>query len=135
MENGNISSFKGKTLDEIDIDLEEDLLNDEGDNFDEKEFLNEEYINTEHKLEQPGVANVAVERKSKSEPKVRRNLVKWTEEQKKLARKFFVEKIRLKQPPKKGECENLISKFPNVFSNKDWKKIKVFIQNEYTKNK
>ncbi|KAL1492581.1 hypothetical protein ABEB36_010821 [Hypothenemus hampei] len=62
-------------------------------------------------------------------------LVPWTSEQKKIVKEYFKENIKNSKQPVRIECEKLKSLNPTLFENKDWLKIKVFIQNEYTKNK
>lgn len=64
-----------------------------------------------------------------------RKLVPWTHEQKTFTKAFFDYHIKNKIPPKKGECEELVEKYPGVFDNKTWPQIKVYVQNEYTKKK
>lgn len=63
-----------------------------------------------------------------------RTLVPWTNQQKKIVRDFK-NHIKEKRPPKRLECEELKTNHTEVLANKDWLKIKVFIQNEYTKKK
>lgn len=62
-----------------------------------------------------------------------RGLIPWTAEQKKICTTFFKFHIKNKQPPKRHECEALKEKHRDLLINKDWLKIKVFIQNTYTK--
>lgn len=62
-----------------------------------------------------------------------RSLVPWTALQKDLVVKYFEEHIASKRPPKKYECELLIETYPDLLKNKSWEKIKVFVQNAYTK--
>lgn len=66
-----------------------------------------------------------------SERKRKRVLIPWTKEQKKCVTTFFAEHIKSQKPPKKVECEELKALHPEVLSNKNWLKIKVFIQNIY----
>lgn len=60
---------------------------------------------------------------------------RWTEEQKKVVKEYFRQNIDKKVPPKQRECSELKEKYPSLLENKDWLKIKVFIQNEYTKKR
>lgn len=64
--------------------------------------------------------------------KKKRELVPWTEEQKGVVKNFFKGHIAHKKPPKRNECETLIKQHGKLLENKDWLKIKVFIQNLYT---
>nr|CAI5821399.1 unnamed protein product [Callosobruchus analis] len=61
--------------------------------------------------------------------------VKWTSEQKQVVTRYFKQHVKEKRPPKRAECEALIEQHPELLENKSWTKIKVFIQNLYTKNK
>lgn len=71
---------------------------------------------------------------TKAAPVVKRRvLVPWTAQQKSAALKFFREHIKSKKPPKRHECERLKDEYPELLQNKDWLKIKVFVQNVYTK--
>nr|CAI5822599.1 unnamed protein product [Callosobruchus analis] len=67
--------------------------------------------------------------------KKKRILIPWTPEEKKLAKQYFKGHIRCSKPPKRHECQQLIDENPDIFKNRDWLKIKVFIQNQYTKKK
>nr|CAI5850830.1 unnamed protein product [Callosobruchus analis] len=67
--------------------------------------------------------------------KKKRILIPWTPEEKKLAKQFFKGHIRCSKPPKRHKCQQLIDENPDIFKNRDWLKIKVFIQNQYTKKK
>ncbi|KAG5874725.1 hypothetical protein JTB14_037241 [Gonioctena quinquepunctata] len=89
MESGQAGQYKGKTLDEIDLDLEEDV---------NEESSDEEAIETREEIleqQEPSTSSVP--------PKKKRILVPWTPEQKKLAKLYFKVHIQNKVPPKKGE--------------------------------
>lgn len=62
-------------------------------------------------------------------------LVPWTKEQKDVVTKYFKFHIKNHQPPKKNECEKLKEQHVDLLKNKDWLKIKVFVQNIYSKAK
>jgi hypothetical protein len=64
-----------------------------------------------------------------------RTVVPWTTEQKKVAKHFFKHHIRAGKAPKKEECERLKAQHTELLKNKEWTKIKVFVRNEYTKQK
>ncbi|XP_044765392.1 uncharacterized protein LOC123321723 [Coccinella septempunctata] len=143
LEGGNLQEFKGKTLDEIGIDLEEDLLeqtnskesDDDKSNSDDDIIQNFSYSEQSLPVEKPQTIRTGamemVNDETKRQPK-KRTLVKWTSQQKKIVKKFFQKHIMNKIPPKKAECDLLKSKYPEVLENKDWLKIKVFIQNIYS---
>ncbi|CAH0560491.1 unnamed protein product [Brassicogethes aeneus] len=123
MENGGAAKYKGQKLNDIDINLEENLLESaptkEQDNISEVEESESESD------------EVVVQTKPK--PKNKRVLVPWTTEQKTIVEEFFAQHIQSKKPPKKKECNDLIKKHPEIFKNKSWLKIKVYVQNKYSK--
>lgn len=167
MEDGKADAFRGKSLDEIDLDLNEEL--DEGCteneqilDYDLQDYVKDKPLTCEASqivnnncVQQ--VSNVNDEprpgpsglQKETSEldylmppPSIvennvkkgkKRTLVPWTEEQKKVVTTYFKRHIKSKQPPKRNECETLKEKYPDLLINKDWLKIKVFVQNTYTK--
>ncbi|KAJ8966533.1 hypothetical protein NQ314_003474 [Rhamnusium bicolor] len=109
MENGKAADFKGKSLDEIEIDLEEDLLNS---NLYETDVADKDLSEYEDD-------NFEDDNETRTE-------------QKQIVTEFFTEHIKISKPPKRNECEELIEKHPEL-ANKNWMKIKVFVQNVYTK--
>lgn len=134
MEKGGANEYKGKSLDEINIDMEENLLDN---NSDESEPEEDPIM---HNLEPPNSQLEVVPSTNKDnvlniKRKKSRKLVHWTDEQKKVTTDFFEDHIERKKPPKKNECESLKSQFSELLKNKDWLKIKVFVQNLYTKKK
>lgn len=141
MEQGKAAEFKGKTLNEIDFDMEEDLLSKSqiSDKSEDENELNENEILVETNMAKDVIANNILETKTllPLPPKIgkKRTLQPWTTEQKEVAKICFAKHIRMSIPPKKGECEKLKLQHKVLFSNKTWTKIKVFIQNEYSKRK
>lgn len=125
MEKGGATEFKGKTLNEINIDLDEDLL---------------EHRDSDGALDdQPHDLSIVQEiddisefRQENATTKKARVLEPWTEKQKHLVLKYFAGHIKKKKPPKRHECEQLRSLHTDTFINKNWLKIKVFVQNKYT---
>ncbi|CAH0546511.1 unnamed protein product [Brassicogethes aeneus] len=119
MESGCADQYKGQSLNEIEINLEANLLEDTPES-------DEECI--ELPSTSKGVCQELLTKKT-------RILIPWTDQQKTLVRKFFKNHINKQQAPKRKECEELIARHPNLFKNKSWRKLKVFIQNEYSKKK
>lgn len=76
----------------------------------------------------PPLSEVAVPKRKKP-----RFLVPWTKEQKDVVQQYFRKHIKANKVPKKMECEQLRLQHSKLLHNKDWVKIKVFVQNEYTK--
>ncbi|KAK4886598.1 hypothetical protein RN001_002869 [Aquatica leii] len=127
MEKGEAAQFKGKAFNEIHINLEEDLMmeGEEGKRSNSSPSVSEI----------PETIEPSLSTKNYIVTKKKRSLIKWTSEQKNIVKNFFAYHIKNKRPPKKNECEELKSQYSEVLKNKDWLKIKVFIQNEYQKRK
>ncbi|KAJ8950670.1 hypothetical protein NQ314_007800 [Rhamnusium bicolor] len=122
MEIGGAGDYKGKSLEEIDLNMEENLLDetkcDESDMDDEIDDTNTENVNEIN-------INKAVSVKPQAEMKKnKRVLIPWTSEQKLLARTFFQDHIKKSKPPKRHECEKLTENHPQAFNNKNWLKNK-----------
>ncbi|CAG5038722.1 unnamed protein product [Parnassius apollo] len=149
MESGKADSYRGKCLDDINLDLEQDLLeNAQGhDNYDSDELIDydaalptekskeTEFIDDNPVLTPQSTLLSDATNATHIKTKKKRNLVPWTTEQKSIVKKFFSKHIKNKQPPKRHECEELRSQHTEILHNKDWLKIKVFVQNAYTNNK
>ncbi|XP_074034258.1 uncharacterized protein [Leptinotarsa decemlineata] len=143
MERGEAGNYKGKTLDEIDLKMDDDILEEEdAENYDMKNNLEiTEGINDSANTLDEDI-EASQQNIRESIPTVNKNannfkkrlLVPRTNQQKKVVTKFFQNHINMKKPPRRHECENLISKYPELLENKSWAKIKVFIQNVYKKN-
>lgn len=126
--NNSIEKYKGKTLSEIQID--ENLVEVDSDQDSDLEYedqCNSQSASNDY-AEPTDELNI-----QQNQRKGKRNLIPWTSEQKSLAETFFKNHINNKKPPKKCEVMSLIEKYPNVFSNRSWMVIKVYIQNKYTK--
>lgn len=125
MEKEETGDYKGKSLEEIELNMEEDLL--------------EETNGADSAVEANiNKATDNINEIVSTEPQIqkkwnKRILIPWTDEQKQLAKTFFQKHIQKSQSPKRHECEEFIRKHPQVFNNKNWLKIKVFIQNIYSK--
>ncbi|KAL1488528.1 hypothetical protein ABEB36_014992 [Hypothenemus hampei] len=128
METGGTVDFKGKTLNEININMEEDLM--------EKNDVDDETSDIEepiHPIPLPPTNTETNNSEVESNKKSKSIKIPWTEEQKKIVRLYFAQHIKKRKPPKRLECEALKEKNTEILNNKDWLKIKVFIQNEYNK--
>lgn len=128
MENGRAGQFKGKKLDDVEIDLNEDLL--ESTEIEKKSIETMEQLNDD--CEKPETSD-PVKHPIPTFIKGKRVLVPWTDEQKKVAYDFFARHIEKKIPAKKQDCLTLKQQHPELLRNKDWLKIKVFVQNAYNK--
>lgn len=100
MEQGAPNQHKGKSLSEIDIDLNEDLLESVS-----KEEEIEDVIEPIQEID--GTGNIIFDVKHTStiiKKTDKRILTPWTTEQKEAVNFFFIDHIKKKQPPKKEEC-------------------------------
>ncbi|KAL4718947.1 hypothetical protein ACJJTC_005242 [Scirpophaga incertulas] len=136
MEDGKANQFKGKSLEEIDLNLGEELNieNEEEEEITAVESLDERLCD---KIFENPINEEKESAKENTPPKInvnkkKRDLIPWTAEQKLKTKEYFKKHINKKIPPKKYECEKLIALHPNLFTNKNWLKIKVFVQNVYT---
>lgn len=143
MEKGEAGAYKGKRLDEIDINLEEEIVvneNEDADSVSEHEGIEEHSVEStvSEQFRPPSevrdvpssaynIASCSITKKKK------RVLIPWTTEQKQLTKMFFKNHIKNKIPPKKDECEQLQTLHAIIFHNKTWPQIKVFVQNAYKK--
>lgn len=59
--------------------------------------------------------------------------LRWTRKQKQITVQYFEENIRKKKAPTETDIETFKEEFP-CMDNKDWKKIKAFIFNEYSRD-
>lgn len=137
MENGQAGQYRGKCLEDIDLNLDEDLL----ETCTELEPVIEPLEETLNVIDpisdrlDERVVEKSTSRKVSGVGGKKRTLDPWTDMQKQIATTYFQAHIKKKMPPKKKECEILISKYPKIFENKNWLKIKVFVQNKYRMTK
>lgn len=134
MEKGEAGEYKGKSLDEINIDLNENLLindDDEGINAEDndREEITEDLFHTKNEVATDKIQEIKVQVQKER----KRILVPWTVEQKRVVSTYFKSHIERKIPPKRKECDELKSTYPELLGNKDWLKIKVYVQNIYSK--
>ncbi|KAJ0172348.1 hypothetical protein K1T71_012321 [Dendrolimus kikuchii] len=156
MEDGKADAYKGKSLEEIDLDMNEELDEEVLDNNQILDYnceptlaVNSDCVQqtcNQNDLSQAGpsgfqtisqqcVNEQVLNTKNKIKIRKKRTLVPWTTEQKKVVTKFFKFHIKNHQPPKRNECEKLKEEHGDLLENKDWLKIKVFVQNTYSKSK
>nr|CAI5820012.1 unnamed protein product [Callosobruchus analis] len=63
----------------------------------------------------------------------KRTLIPWTPEQKNITEAFFKKHIKERKPPRKSEVVQMIQRYPEVFQNKTWPVIKVYVCNKFRK--
>ncbi|XP_063907787.1 uncharacterized protein LOC135125929 [Zophobas morio] len=131
-EKGEASKYKGQRLDDININLdivEESDGDSEGDDFNEQNIRGE--IDKNNKEPTSSKKNSMYV----SQTKKKRTLEPWTDSQKEVVLSYFKNHLKKKIPPKKNECLHLKSEHPDLFSNKSWEKMKIFVVNKYNQNK
>ncbi|KAK4880859.1 hypothetical protein RN001_004178 [Aquatica leii] len=150
MEKGVGAENKGRTLNEIDLELKG--WNDKNETPNESVMLPNESIMSpnENLLDK---CDKLVDEKSRSDLSTdskkciqsknikksaqKNNLKKipqrgsWTGKQKSVMLSYFKKHIKNKESPKKAECLLLINEQPDLFGEKNWVQIKVFIYNTY----
>lgn len=114
-----INQLQGRNINEIEID-DNILENEESDS--------EEEI--DNGVTENAPSTVQITTQSKKE-KTKRRLLPWTKEEKRVTENFFKTHITRKIPPKKAKVEKLIEQNTGLFSGRNWKSIKVFVQNKY----
>ncbi|KAB0803037.1 hypothetical protein PPYR_00007 [Photinus pyralis] len=135
LEKGDVGQFKGKTLDQIDVNMDQCLIEEDKENQanpnDEQELIADvpEPLNDVNEVQ---IARIETENTVKKNGKQQRTLVPWTDQQKKVVCSFFAKHIQNKKPPKRSECETLKNTHTQLLDNKDWLKIKVYVQNKYS---
>lgn len=138
---GAFEKFKGKRLEEIEIDdmlIEEESEDDD----DENKFildLPDDTAETSKKNKENMVTldNNKHDNEGRINKKkgAKRTLVPWTNQQKKIAEDFFRRNIKKKIPPRKNDVDKMVDQHPNIFNNKTWQVIKVFVCNKFKSNK
>ncbi|KAK9709409.1 hypothetical protein QE152_g26657 [Popillia japonica] len=114
MDKGLSSKYKGKSLEEIDINPHEEYAEtDESDDAAESSTAD---------------ASVAVDTNGCGvSAKKKTGRTPWTTAQINVVKTHFKKHIRLKQAPKKHECEKLLSQYPDLLQNKDWVRVKTCV--------
>lgn len=136
MESGQAGNFKGQVLDDIEINLEEDLLEDSNSEGVVSEPIDsDDNINYSYNLVAPAISASAPAidnsfYETKMSPNIfsakkKRQKIPWTAEQKGLVKKIFATYNRKCMPPKRVECEDLLQRYPDIFRNKTWLKLKI----------
>ncbi|XP_070576783.1 uncharacterized protein [Ptychodera flava] len=147
-EEGNITQFKGKTLDEIEVDSYE--LSEEEEEADDKE----ENVDGLHTVEAGKTDDVTVDdmdisddhgnfegnkkdaavTHNEEDTKRKKKWTKWTVEEHETVMKHFQKEIRLLKLPGKTDCEACKKKYPVLFA-KSWSDIKYHVYNKIKQRK
>jgi len=135
MEKGEGHHYRGKSLDEINVSVDEAISDEDQsdqENTKEQQFDDEDPHDDEVEHPNPQKSNTKVDNPKHQKPsklKKKVNIIPWTLREKTTAITFFKKHIDLKKIPNKKECEDLIKLNPTLFLNKTWRKIKYFIHN------
>ncbi|XP_023821816.1 uncharacterized protein LOC110013576 isoform X1 [Oryzias latipes] len=143
LEQGNLSDFKGKNLDEIQIDPEEEITLDPSDSEDEANITvqqstppgsGKEKISTDPQectvLEKDEEMPVPVEPSGISplgHGLSRKR--KWSDEEVEAVEKTLMEFITMRKVPGKKQCQFCIQTSPTALSNRTWEGIKYYVKN------
>lgn len=132
MERGEAAAYKGKTLEKIEVNLDEEIPMENEDGADIgnnlEQISSEDLVTSNPANQERDPENIETRAKNK-----KRILVPWTNQEKRAVLDFFASHIKNKRPPKRNECDLLKEQHPNLLQNRSWLKIKVFVQNVYTK--
>ncbi|KAG5871775.1 hypothetical protein JTB14_023459 [Gonioctena quinquepunctata] len=139
MDKGEGADFKGKTLEEIDIHLdnleEEDCPKIESDiESDNEAEKSQTPVDEDHHSSSESNEGNDFKRKRMSK-KTKKLRGSWSSKQKSSMKEFFKEHICEKITPKKEECLQLRNKYRDMFEDKTWVQIKVFVYNTFRKGK
>ncbi|XP_074026783.1 uncharacterized protein [Leptinotarsa decemlineata] len=128
---GQVGKYKGKSLDEITLSDNESLL-DETET--EKPLLHDRKQNdSENEIEETWkqelreqvIKNADLDKRENNIRKGKRG--KWNSEQKNVLKNAFKEHIKNKKAPRKEEAELVMKKHKDLFKDKTWATVKVFV--------
>lgn len=130
MSQGGAENFKGKPLEDIDIDLEP--LSTEENQF--TKLLEDDLLVNQNSDNVDKTPNKdCSEQIKKTLKKPAKDLrISWSAEHKTLIASYFAKHIKTKQPPKRYEVEALMDQYPNMFEGKKWTSIKAVVYNIYS---
>lgn len=128
MSEGGIERFKGKNLDDIDVDLtpvveEEDLL---------KRVTDCENMSTEQCQEEPCPNATTSNEAGVCNPRKPIMKQSWTTNEKQIIAEHFSGHIKTKRAPTQVEISEFMKVHPNNFKNRKWTTIKAVVYNMYT---
>lgn len=124
IDRGEGKEHLGKSLADINIDPSMELAETEQD----CDNPTTEPINDECDFPLPGDGDTNGEQQSR---KLIPGRVPWSKLERDTVIKYFSKHIRNKIAPKKKETNEFKEKYPNLFYDKDWVKIKTFVYNQY----
>nr|CAI5858238.1 unnamed protein product [Callosobruchus analis] len=138
MEKGETAENKGKTLDDIDLELQSWSSQENSDK--SVNVVDKATCETLSHTEEGNICHsTCTGRDFCGGEEVRKghrnqkgwNSWVWTTKQKSFLLSYFKTHVKNKTPPKKEECVKLIEERPDLFGNKNWIQLKVFVYNTY----
>lgn len=126
IDKGKGKEYVGKSLNEIDINPENEYA--ESDSDDENADNNKQEFENDPPLSAENVSEI-----SSKTMNMKQKRATWSEEEKNLVLNYFTSHIAKKNAPKKDETNNFKKMYPSLFKDKDWVKIKTFVYNQYRK--
>lgn len=137
MEKGDANEYRGKNLDDININIDGLVSEESENNSDLSEPELDDEILKEQELKKTYCGPISstsprhistkqykqkikttTEVKNSSKPKKKFDRIPWTDEQRKITVKYFQKHILLKKPPMKGEWEDFIKNSKTVMTGK-----------------
>lgn len=118
MEKGEGQEYRGKNLDEININIDDLLSSEDSEDEFKDAHLDESLQQVSNKVEQK--MNVSIKKKI--------TVVPWSKEDKDIVTSYFKQHILLGKTPRKKDCEELLKLHPQIV--KTWRKIKDFVHNK-----
>lgn len=148
MEKGESSQYRGKSLDEISVIVEEPVceVEESSSDIDEAPTSNKDNEKDNNIMISEVIAvqetplkqkkSIKSNKQTSSTPQNKKKnvvIIPWANEDKIKLNTFFKNHMLLGKVHNKKECENLMKTYPN--SNKPWKKIKNFVYNAINQQK
>lgn len=131
MTEGGADEFRGKSLDEINIDLNpvydnENLLNYDYDLETPRQEIHQSRVKDFQKTTKSNIT-----RKS-SNPHKLDERQSWSQSHKNIIAQHFSQNIQEKKPPKKHLVKEFMNLYPEIFKDKKWTSIKAMVYNMYS---
>ncbi|KAJ8933494.1 hypothetical protein NQ314_013971 [Rhamnusium bicolor] len=135
MTEGGAEHFRGKTLDEIQINLnpiyDNETVTEKIDldpiNQNDLDAEREETLNASHAIQKSLKVH-----KHKSKKVILDSRQSWSVTQKKTVAEYFSQHIKENKSPKQHEVNEFVNLYPKLFENRKWTAIKAMVYNMYT---
>ncbi|XP_048032130.1 uncharacterized protein LOC125267237 isoform X1 [Megalobrama amblycephala] len=134
LEKGRLGEYKGKNLDEIQLDVTEAVDVDMDECSQEEDEFIPEAVDSVKSIEEP-TSTVYLQPKAKTAKKRGKQTAArrcWSADECAAVEKHLKKFITRNQVPGKMDCEHCIEAEPEVLGTRDWKAVKYFIKNRIT---